>query len=94
MKEGASSVLLFILKPFPCSEHSNTEAVVLALPNSRNEEKWLFFWISEEVQSLHLAEFVTSVFDSLQLSFLFSFIFLLSFSFFFVFKTEFLCDMP
>lgn len=34
MKEGASSVLLFI---FPCSEH-NTEAVVLALPNSMNEE--------------------------------------------------------
>lgn len=35
MKEGASSVLLFI---FPCSEHNNTEAVVLALPNSMNEE--------------------------------------------------------
>lgn len=38
MKEGASSVLLFILKPFVCSEHSNTEAIVLALPNIMNEE--------------------------------------------------------
>lgn len=38
MKVGASSVLLFILKPFPCFQHGDTEAVVLALPNSTNEE--------------------------------------------------------